>query len=58
MAAALVAVTMVPFTWVFMGPLNGEMFHLQAASMLSGQLMHSNTHHFVFRNANGLISVD
>lgn len=48
MAAALVAVTMAPFTLVFMGPLNGEMFHLQAASMVSGQLLHSNTHHVVF----------
>ncbi|KAG6355442.1 hypothetical protein INS49_003404 [Diaporthe citri] len=31
-AAALVTVAMVPFTWVFMGPLNGELFRLQAAS--------------------------
>lgn len=32
MAAALITVAMVPFTWVFMGPLNEKLFHLQAAS--------------------------
>lgn len=31
-AAALITVAMVPFTWVFMGPLNKELFRLHAAS--------------------------
>lgn len=39
LAAALVAVTMVSFTWIFMGPLNDELFRLQAASMVSGQFL-------------------
>lgn len=33
-AAALITVAMVPFTWVFMGPLNGELFRLQAVGTI------------------------
>lgn len=33
-AAALITVALVPFTWVFMGPLSGELFRLQAASTI------------------------
>lgn len=32
MAAALITVAMVPFTWVFMGSLDNELFRLHAAS--------------------------
>lgn len=34
MVAALVTVAMVPFTWVFMGRLDGELFRLQAAGTI------------------------
>lgn len=37
MAAALVTVALVPFTWVFMGPLNGVLFRCGLLALLIQQ---------------------